>query len=79
MAVGRHDDHSGIYDACLRHDLMAHAAIGIKVEAQIVFLCKFPHFLVIGRALYIGTGSIMIKYKCRSFIVPDLFSAHFVK
>lgn len=62
-----------------RHNLMAHAAVGIKMETQIVFLRKFPHFLVIGRTFYIRTGCIMVKHKGTSLSVPHLFAAHFIE
>ena len=79
MAVGGHDDHARINQARLRHDLVADAAVGVKMEAQAVLLGKFAHFLVIGGALDIWAGGIVVKDKGGSLPIPDLFAAHFIE
>ena len=54
-------------------------AVGIKVEFQVVLPGKLPHFPVIGCALNVRAGSVMVKDEGAAGVVPHLFAAHLIE
>ena len=79
VAVGGDHDHARVDDAGFRHDLMADAAVGVKVEAQVVLFGKLAHLLVVCCALDVGAGGVVVKDESRPLPVPDLLAAHLVE
>ena len=58
---------------------MADAAVGVKVEAQVVLFGKLAHLLVVCCALDVGAGGVVVKDESRPLPVPDLLAAHLVE
>ena len=79
VAVGGDHDHARVDDAGFRHDLMADAAVGVKVEAQVVLLGELAHLLVVCCALNVRAGGVVVKDESRPLPVPDLLAAHLVE
>ena len=79
VAVGSHDDHAGVDHAGFRHHLMAHAAVGVEMEFQIVLLRELPHFLVVRGALDIRARRVMVKDEGAAGVIPHLFAAHLIE
>ena len=79
MGIRRDDDHAGIDHAGFRHDLVADAAVGVKVETEIILFCELPHLPVVGRALDVRAGSVVVKHESAPLPVPHFFAAHFIK
>ena len=79
VAVGSHDDHAGVDHAGFRHHLMAHAAVGVEMEFQIVLLRELPHFLVVRGTLDIRARRVMVKDEGAAGVIPHLFAAHLIE
>ena len=76
MGIRCHQNHAGIYQARLRHNLVADSRIDVKMMGKPLLLPEQAHLPVILGRLNGGRGRIVVKYKGGLVPVPYGFPSH---
>ena len=76
MGIGCHQNHAGIHQARLRHNLMADTRIDVKMMGKSLLLPEQAHLPVVAGRLNGGGGRIVVKHKGRLVPVPYLLASH---